>query len=105
MEKLLDRFLNYVSFDTQSKTGVRQVPSTEGQWKLAQVLQQELMALGLEQVTVGKHGCVTATLPGNVAWSVPTIGFIAHMDTSPDYTSKHVNPQIVENYRDRKSVV
>ncbi|MFP1738237.1 peptidase T [Lonsdalea quercina] len=99
MEKLLDRFLNYVSFDTQSKTGVRQVPSTDGQWKLAQVLQQELMALGLEQVTVGKHGCVTATLPGNVAWSVPTIGFIAHMDTSPDYTGKHVNPQIVENYR------
>ncbi|MEE3649423.1 MULTISPECIES: peptidase T [unclassified Brenneria] len=99
MDKLLDRFLNYVSFDTQSKAGVRQVPSTEGQLKLARALQQELLDLGFEQVTLSKHGCVMATLPANVAWSVPTIGFISHMDTSPDYTGKHVNPQILENYR------
>ncbi|MCL2900095.1 peptidase T [Brenneria tiliae] len=99
MDKLLDRFLNYVSFDTQSKASVRQVPSTEGQLKLARALQQELLELGFEQVTLSQHGCVMATLPANVAWSVPTIGFISHMDTSPDYSGKHVNPQIVENYR------
>lgn len=99
MDKLLDRFLNYVSFDTQSKSGVRQVPSTEGQLRLARALQQELLELGFEQVTLSKNGCVMATLPANVAWSVPTIGFISHMDTSPDYTGKNVNPQILENYR------
>ncbi|ACT06785.1 peptidase T [Dickeya chrysanthemi Ech1591] len=99
MEKLLDRFLNYVAFDTQSRPGVRQVPSTEGQMKLAQALQQELIELGFEQVSVTKHGCVMATLPANVAWPVPVVGFIAHMDTSPDFSGKHVNPQIVENYR------
>ncbi|WP_370547619.1 peptidase T [Edwardsiella tarda] len=99
MNNLLDRFLNYVSFDTQSKPGVRQVPSTEGQLKLARVLQSELMALGLEQVTLSEHGCVMATLPANVDWPVPTIGFISHMDTAPDASGKNVNPQIVENYR------
>jgi tripeptide aminopeptidase len=99
MDKLLDRFLSYVSFDTQSRPGVKQVPSTEGQWKLARALEQELTSLGFSQVTLSEHGCLTATLPANVAWSVPTIGFISHMDTAPDFTGKHVNPQIVENYR------
>ncbi|WP_413734209.1 peptidase T [Sodalis sp. RH21] len=99
MDKLLDRFLNYVSFDTQSKPGVKQVPSTEGQWKLAHALQEELSALGFEQVTLSDHGCLMATLPSNVAWAVPAIGFISHMDTAPDFSGKHVNPQIVENYR------
>ncbi|MCG8709992.1 peptidase T [Brenneria sp. 4F2] len=99
MDKLLDRFLNYVSFDTQSKAGVRQVPSTEGQLKLARALQQELLELGFEQVTLSKHGCVMATLASNVAWPAPTIGFISHMDTSPDYSGKNVTPQILENYR------
>ncbi len=99
MDKLLDRFLNYVSFDTQSKAGVKQVPSTDGQWKLARALEEELNALGFAHVTLSEHGCVMATLPSNVAWSVPAIGFISHMDTSPDFTARHVNPQIVENYR------
>ena len=99
MDKLLDRFLTYVAFDTQSKPGVRHVPSTDGQLKLARALQQELTALGFEQVTLSDHGCVMATLPSNVAWPVPTVGFIAHMDTSPDYSGKNVNPQILENYR------
>lgn len=99
MNNLLDRFLHYVSFDTQSKSGVRQVPSSDGQLKLACALQEELLALGLEQVTLSDHGCVMATLPSNVTWSVPTIGFIAHLDTAPDASGKNVNPQIVENYR------
>jgi tripeptide aminopeptidase len=99
MDKLLDRFLNYVSFDTQSKPGVKQVPSTDGQWKLAHALEEELNVLGFSHVSLSEHGCVMATLPSNVAWTVPVIGFISHMDTSPDFTAKHVNPQIVENYR------
>ncbi|MBN3044521.1 peptidase T [Pectobacterium brasiliense] len=99
MDKLLDRFLNYVSFDTQSKSGVRQVPSTDGQLKLARALQQELLELGFEQVALSKRGCLMATLPANVAWPVPAIGFISHMDTSPDFSGKNVNPQILENYR------
>ncbi|MBS4432499.1 MULTISPECIES: peptidase T [Pectobacterium] len=99
MDKLLDRFLNYVSFDTQSKSGVRQVPSTDGQLKLARALQQELLELGFEQIALSKQGCLTATLAANVAWPVPAIGFISHMDTSPDFSGKNVNPQILENYR------
>ncbi|WP_350326597.1 peptidase T [Pectobacterium aroidearum] len=99
MDKLLDRFLNYVSFDTQSKSGVRQVPSTDGQLKLARALQQELLELGFEQIVLSKQGCLMATLPANVAWPVPAIGFISHMDTSPDFSGKNVNPQILENYR------
>lgn len=99
MNRLLDRFLNYVSFDTQSKSHVRQVPSTEGQWRLARALKEELESEGFSDVTLSDHGIVMAILPGNVDWAVPTIGFIAHMDTSPDFTAKNVNPQIVENYR------
>ncbi|CNH95440.1 peptidase T [Yersinia intermedia] len=99
MDKLLDRFFNYVSFDTQAKANVKSVPSTEGQRKLALALQHELQALGFSQVTLSDHSCVMATLPTNVSWPVPTIGFIAHLDTSPDFSGKNVNPQIVENYR------
>ncbi|MEI2264937.1 peptidase T [Erwinia sp. CGal63] len=99
MTNLLERFLHYVSFDTQSKAHVRQIPSTEGQWRLARELKKELEALGLSNVTLSEHAIVMATLPANVAWPVPTIGFIAHIDTSPDFTGKNVCPQIVENYR------
>ncbi|CAI1554260.1 Peptidase T [Serratia entomophila] len=99
MDKLLDRFFNYVSFDTQSKANVKHVPSTDGQLKLARALQQEMIELGFERVSLSEHGCVMGTWPGNVAWPVPAIGFIAHLDTSPDFSGKHVNPQIVENYR------
>lgn len=82
MNNLLDRFFNYVSFDTQSKSGVRQVPSTDGQMKLARALKAELVELGFEQVTLSDHGCVMATLPSNVSWKAPTIGFISHLDTA-----------------------
>ncbi|MBW5843346.1 peptidase T [Yersinia kristensenii] len=99
MDKLLDRFFNYVSFDTQAKANVKSVPSTEGQRKLALALQQELQSLGFSHVSLSDHGCVMATLPANVTWPVPTVGFIAHLDTSPDFPGKNINPQIVENYR------
>lgn len=99
MEKLLERFLHYVSLDTQSKPGVRQVPSTEGQWKLLELLRDRLNEMGLINVTLSDKGTVMATLPANVEGDIPTIGFISHVDTSPDFTGKNVNPQIVENYR------
>ncbi len=99
MDQLLDRFFHYVSFDTQSKANVRQVPSTDGQLKLAKALEKELYELGLENIILSDRGCLMATLPGNVAWQAPVIGFIAHLDTSPDCAGKNVSPQIVENYR------
>lgn len=99
MEKLLERFLQYVALDTQSKPGVRQVPSTDGQWKLLNLLQQQLEEMGLENVTLSDKGTVMAKLPSNVSMPVPAIGFISHVDTSPDCSGKNVNPQILENYR------
>lgn len=99
MNKLLDRFFNYVSFDTQSKPGAKHIPSTDGQLKLAQSIKQELISLGLADVSLDSHGYVMATLPGNVKWKVPTIGFIAHLDTSPDISGKNVTPQLIEGYR------
>ena len=99
MDKLLERFLHYVSLDTQSKPGVRQVPSTEGQWKLLNLLKEQLEAMGLVDVTLSEKGTVMGTLPANVEGDIPAIGFISHVDTSPDFSGKHVNPQIVENYR------
>ena len=99
MDKLLERFLQYVSLDTQSKPGVRQVPSTEGQWKLLNLLKEQLDAMGLVNVTLSEKGTVMGTLPANVPGDIPAIGFISHVDTSPDFSGKHVNPQIVENYR------
>lgn len=99
MDKLLERFLQYVSLDTQSKPGVRQVPSTEGQWKLLRLLQAQLEEMGLVKVTLSEKGTVMGTLPANVEGDIPAIGFISHVDTSPDFSGKNVNPQIVENYR------
>ncbi|WNN50011.1 peptidase T [Siccibacter colletis] len=99
MDKLLERFLTYVSLDTQSRPGVKQVPSTEGQWKLLRLLESQLTELGLVDVTLSEHGTVMGMLPSNIAKPVPTIGFISHVDTAPDFTGKNVNPQIVENYR------
>ena len=99
MDKLLERFLNYVSLDTQSKAGVRQVPSTEGQWKLLHLLKEQLEEMGLINVTLSEKGTLMATLPANVPGDIPAIGFISHVDTSPDNSGKNVNPQIVENYR------
>ncbi|SFT58235.1 peptidase T. Metallo peptidase. MEROPS family M20B [Kosakonia arachidis] len=99
MDKLLERFLQYVSLDTQSKPGVRQVPSTDGQWKLLRLLQAQLEEMGLENVTLSDRGTLMAKLPSNVQTPVPAIGFISHVDTSPDCSGKNVNPQILENYR------
>lgn len=95
---LVERFLKYVSFDTQSSEETRITPSTPGQMVFAKYLKSELESLGLEEITLDEHGYLFATLPANTDKEVPTIGFIAHMDTSPDMSGKDVTPRIVENY-------
>lgn len=95
---LVERFLKYVSFDTQSDESTRVTPSTPGQMIFAKYLKTELEALGLEDITLDEHGYLFATLPANTDKEVPTIGFIAHMDTSPDMSGKDVKPRIVKNY-------
>ena len=83
-EALVKRFLKYVSFDTQSAEDAQGCPSTQKQFVLAEYLVQELRELGLTEVEMDSHGYVYATLPANTDRTVPTVGFIAHMDTSPD---------------------
>ncbi|WP_028768015.1 peptidase T [Shewanella fidelis] len=96
-QQLLERFLRYVSFNTQSDGSSQSVPSTDNQFVFAQHLRQELISLGFEEVKLSDKGYLTATVPGNVA-DAPCIGFIAHLDTAPDFSGANVNPQIIENY-------
>ena len=101
---LVERFLKYVSFDTQSDEMSGVTPSTSGQMLFAHYLREELEKLGLEDIELDGNGYLFATLPANIDKEVPVIGFIAHMDTSPDMSGKDVNPRIVENY-DGKVIV
>lgn len=94
----LERFLNYIRFDTKSNGENSSCPSTPGQLELGKELVKELLELGLENAQQDEHGYVYATLPGNVT-GVPTIGLIAHMDTAPDLDGKCVSPQIIEEYK------
>ena len=95
---LLERFLKYVSFDTQSSEETGVTPSTPGQMVFARYLKNELESLGLQEVTLDDNGYLFATLPANTDEEVPVVGFIAHMDTSPDMSGKGVSPRIVRNY-------
>lgn len=97
-KELVDRFLKYVSFDTQSSEEAEGCPSTQKQFALAEYLRDELTSLGLEDVYMDEHAYVYATLPANTDAEVPTIGFIAHMDTSPDCSGANVKPRIIEGY-------
>lgn len=96
--KLVDRFLQYVKFDTQSDELTNLTPSTPGQMIFARHLKEELESLGLSEISLDENGYLMATLPGNVDHAAPTIGFIAHLDTSPDMSGRHVSPRIVEKY-------
>ncbi|MDE6359683.1 MAG: peptidase T [Muribaculaceae bacterium] len=94
-----DRFLRYVKYDTQSDELTNLTPSTPGQFLFAQVLEKELRELGLEEITLDENGYLMATLPANTdKQDVPTIGFIAHLDTSPDMSGRNVKPRIVKAY-------
>ena len=95
---LVNRFLRYVRIDTQSAEDAGVTPSTPGQMEFVKMLRDELEAMGLEEITLDEHGYLFATLPANTTRTLPTIGFIAHVDTSPDVSGKNVNPRVVENY-------
>ena len=95
---IVERFLKYVSFDTQSAEDSETTPSTEKQWILARYLKEELEGIGLTEVEIDEHAYVYATLPANTDKPLPTVGFIAHMDTSPDCSGKDVKPRIVKDY-------
>lgn len=98
ISKVYDRFIRYAKIDTQSDPDSETCPSTKKQFHLAKELVKELNGMGLENVHMDEHGYVMATLPSNSDKEIPVIGFVAHLDTSPDFTGKGVNPQVVENY-------
>ncbi len=98
MGVLVERFLEYVSFDTQSDSNTGLTPSTPGQMFFARFLSDELIRIGLSDVNVDENGYLSATLPANTSDCEQVVGFIAHFDTSPDFTGKHVNPHIIKNY-------
>lgn len=99
-----DRFLDFVKFDTQSDELTNMTPSSPGQMEFAKYLKAVLLGMGLDEVSLDDNGYLFATLPANIDKQTPVIGFIAHMDTSPDMSGRHVNPRIVRNY-DGKTVV
>ena len=95
---IINRFISYVTVDTESDPNNPAFPSTEKQWNLARQLEKELTSIGLEDVELDENCYLMATLPSNLDYEVPTIGFVSHIDTSPDFTGANVNPQIIENY-------
>ncbi|MBB3123505.1 tripeptide aminopeptidase [Mesoflavibacter sabulilitoris] len=103
-EDIIKRFVSYVTVDTESDPNSDTTPSTKKQWDLANALVQELQHIGMQDVSIDQNAYIMATLPSNVDHDVPTIGFISHFDTSPDFTGANVNPQIVERY-DGKDIV
>ena len=103
--EILERFLRYVKLDTQSNEDSKSFPSTEKQLTLAKLLVKELKDLGINDAEVDENGYVMATLPANINKNIPTIGFIAHMDTSPDMAGNNINPQILENYNGKDIVL
>lgn len=103
-KQLIDRFTGYVKIDTQSDPESKDTPSTKKQWDLANKLAQELKQIGMQEVDIDENAYIMATLPANISHEVPVIGFISHFDTSPDFSGKNVNPQIIEDY-DGKDIV
>lgn len=97
-ETLIERLVRYAKIDTQSDASSNNCPSTEGQWDLLHELQKELANVGLEEITLDENGYLFATLPANTDKDIPTIGFLAHVDTATDYTGKNVKPQRIDSY-------
>ena len=104
MQHIIDRFISYVIIDTESDASSETTPSTKKQWDLANKLVEELKAIGMQDVTIDEKSYIMATLPSNVDHEVPTIGFISHFDTSPDFSGANIKPQIVPNY-DGKDII
>ncbi len=104
-EHILNRFISYVIVDTESDPNNPAFPSTEKQWDLAKILVKELKTIGLSDVTLDDNCYIMATLPSNLDYNVPTIGFVSHIDTSPDFTGANINPQVHENYDGRDIIL
>ena len=98
MQHIIDRFVSYVTIDTESDASSQTTPSTFKQWDLANKLVEELKMIGMDEVTIDENAYIMATLPSNVTHKVSTIGFVSHFDTTPDFTGKDVKPQIISNY-------
>lgn len=98
MQHIIDRFISYVTIDTESDPNSIETPSTKKQWDLANKLIEDLKEIGLSDISIDENAYIMASLPGNVDYEVPTIGFISHIDTSPDFTGKNVKPQIINDY-------
>ena len=105
MEKIIDRFLRYVAFDTSSNPDSQSQPSTNKQFALLEQLRKELQDMGVEQVEVDKNGYLMATIPSNIDKDIPAVGFISHVDTSPDAPGCGIRPHIVENYDGRTIIL
>ncbi|REE08212.1 peptidase T [Winogradskyella pacifica] len=104
MQHIINRFISYVTIDTESDPNSETTPSTKKQWDLANKLVEELKTIGLSDVSIDENAYIMATLPSNVSHDVPVIGFVSHFDTSPDFTGANVKPQIINDY-DGKDIV
>lgn len=104
MQHIIDRFISYVTIDTESDSNSETTPSTQKQWDLANKLVEELKSIGMQDVTIDDKAYIMATLPSNADNDVPTIGFISHFDTTPDFIGANIKPQIIRNY-DGKDIV
>lgn len=104
-EHIIKRFISYVTIDTESDPTSNTTPSTAKQWDLANKLAEELKTIGMQDVSIDENAYIMATLPSNVSHAVPTIGFISHFDTSPDFTGANINPQIIEDYNGKDIVL
>jgi len=101
---ITNRFIKYIKIDTESDPNNPAFPSSEKQWDLAKVLVKELEQIGMQDIDLDENCYIMATLPSNIDYEVPTIGFVSHIDTSPDFTGKNINPQVIDNY-DGKDIV
>ena len=104
-QQITNRFISYVVVDTTSDPENPSFPSTEKQWNLAKILEKELREIGMEDLELDENCYLMATLPSNLDYQVPTIGFISHIDTSPDFSGTNVNPQIIENYQGNDIII
>ncbi|ARD48543.1 peptidase T [Sporosarcina sp. P33] len=97
-EQLIERFIRYAKIDTQSDATSETTPSTAGQWDLLHMLEKEMAEIGLEEISLDENGYLFGTLPANTDKKLPTVGFLAHVDTATDYTGKNVKPQRIDHY-------
>ncbi|MFO7659070.1 MAG: peptidase T [Bacteroidales bacterium] len=105
MKNLVERFINYAKINTQSDENSKQSPTTKGQTELGKMLEEEFINIGLEDISLDENGYLMATLPSNCSKQAPVIGFIAHLDTSPDFNSESVNPRIIDTYYGKNIVL